>query len=444
MVSITPIAVVRDSRTFKQAASLARFGYRSIVVEGEASELQAQELPFELIPIPGAQRARDPVAGAGPAGGAPEPERSEERPESDTPTAPRETDPDQVDFVRRRWRAVRAAWYRWRPRARLLEVIANLQWRWRWSRSMYEALPGADLYIAHSFPVLPSVLLKAARTRTPLSYDAHDAYFEMNPDRRGLWVWGAIERLGVRRARKFATVSTGLAAVLEERFGRRPEVIRNCHELRLDREVERDLRAVTGVGAGDCLLVMVGQLKPGTAVREGLLALRQLPERVHLAFVGRGHDRSRELVDQLGLDGRVHLVEPVPTTDVISFIRGADASVLLYRPVSQNYLYGLPNGFFNAVAAGLPLLYPALVEIEALARRYQLGARFDPSEPDSIAAAIRSLLDDPDAAARYRAGAERARQELNWENEEVQFRRLIESAIDGRVPATPRPRATVG
>ena len=48
IVSVTPLQVTADTRTFKIATSLARFGYRSIVVEGEKSDLAPSGLPFEL------------------------------------------------------------------------------------------------------------------------------------------------------------------------------------------------------------------------------------------------------------------------------------------------------------------------------------------------------------------------------------------------------------
>ena len=48
IVTVTPLAVENDSRVFKQAASVARFGYRSIVVEGGKSEFSGTDLPFQL------------------------------------------------------------------------------------------------------------------------------------------------------------------------------------------------------------------------------------------------------------------------------------------------------------------------------------------------------------------------------------------------------------
>jgi hypothetical protein len=52
IVSITPLAVRSDSRTLKQASSVARLGYRSIVVEGMASKLDRSRLLFELLSVP--------------------------------------------------------------------------------------------------------------------------------------------------------------------------------------------------------------------------------------------------------------------------------------------------------------------------------------------------------------------------------------------------------
>ena len=46
-------------------------------------------------------------------------------------------------------------------------------------------------------------------------------------------------------------------------------------------------------------------------------------------------------------------------------IRTADLGLVLYEPYSENYRYALPNGFFQLVAAGLPIVRGQLQEIEA-------------------------------------------------------------------------------
>src|SRR5438046_388955 len=59
IVSISPTRVEADSRTFKQAASISRFGFNSIVVEGQRSSLEKSKLPFELYTLANGTGSRD-------------------------------------------------------------------------------------------------------------------------------------------------------------------------------------------------------------------------------------------------------------------------------------------------------------------------------------------------------------------------------------------------
>ena len=52
IVSVTPLKVAADSRTYKMAATFARLGYDSIVYEGLRSDLDKVDLPFALIHPP--------------------------------------------------------------------------------------------------------------------------------------------------------------------------------------------------------------------------------------------------------------------------------------------------------------------------------------------------------------------------------------------------------
>ena len=49
IVTLTPLDVQADGRTFKQAASVRRLGHRSIVVEGYTSLLARSRVPFEMV-----------------------------------------------------------------------------------------------------------------------------------------------------------------------------------------------------------------------------------------------------------------------------------------------------------------------------------------------------------------------------------------------------------
>jgi glycosyltransferase involved in cell wall biosynthesis len=412
IVSLTPSRVDRDSRTFKQAASMARLGYESVVVEEGTSELPLDALPFEL------RGASRPNGGGSPSGAA--------QPE---PAAP----PGHLERAYRKLpeKARKAA-------ERVLRAPLTVARYLTAARTAAGELPPAALYWLHGYHQFPVVWLASRRHRVPFVYDAHDFYPEViegggdteMEDRALRAFYLLIERACARTATDVVTASEGVASLIEGRTGRRPWVVRNCAELRGGGDGGRDVRAAAGLADSDFLVVMAGNHKPGMrAIDEAVDAFATLPPHAHMAFVGAGYEPVAPRVSALGLRDRVHFLGPVPATEVAAFIRTADLVAVLYIANCNNIAQALPNGFFGAIAAGLPLLYPELPEMRRIAEEHGLGLPIDPTRPDSIAAGVRSLMDDPERAGELRTNAERAREVLNWEREETLLARIVDGAI---------------
>jgi glycosyltransferase involved in cell wall biosynthesis len=382
VVSITPLALERDGRTVKQAASVARLGYRSVVVEGRASRLAQDRLPFEV----------QSVRGVG-------------------------------------W----------------LDRLPALRYAYdsviRYGLRTFLATPRAALYYLHAFNQFPAVYLRSRMHRVPYVYDAHDFYAEIEPPQDLGWAhrmfrlpWERwLEGRCIRHAAAVVTVSDGVAALQRGAFGCRSVVVRNCEDPRLQRPPGRSLRAAARVDPGDFLLALVGNAKPGQALPEMLTAMTRTPPRLHVVCVGRGYEALAPRLRELQLEARVHLVPPVRPFEVVPFIEEADASLLLYYPRSPNYRHCLPNGFFQAIAAGLPLLYPELPEIARLAQEHGLGLPIDPRSPESIAAGMLALLDRPERVSEFRRNARRAREVLTWAREEEVLAGLLRHAAMSRI-----------
>src|SRR4051812_15182808 len=188
VVSLTPSRVDRDSRTYKQAASMARLGHDSVVVEAQRSALDC-DLPFTLHRPGGAPAAEASAVG---------------------PTAP---PPPPV----RAWRALPAPARRAVERA--LRVPLTIALYLRAERETAASLPVADLYWLHGYHQFPAVWLAARRQRAPFVYDAHDYYAEIieggaTGSLEGAAMrafWRAVDRLCTRAAAEVVTVSDGLA-----------------------------------------------------------------------------------------------------------------------------------------------------------------------------------------------------------------------------------------
>jgi glycosyltransferase involved in cell wall biosynthesis len=391
IVSVTPTAVERDSRTFRHAASIARLGYESIVVEGRPSA-RGTELPFELLTADDGTEVR----------------------RSRQPSLRRIQRLSLLMFGRT-----------------LNPLTLSLAARRTWRR-----LPPANLYYLHAPHQFLAVAARSRRSGVPFIYDAHDLYYESDlyPTRREqvlARLLAGIERRCVRRAAAVSTTTHGFASAFERRFGFAPTVILNSDDPRLGQSPPNELRKLAGVPAKSFLLLIVGNYKPFSAFSEVLEAVAALPDEVHLAVVGSGWEpRWAEVVGR-ELDGRVHHLAPVLPTQVASFIRSADASLIEYGSSSRAIANAVPNRFFHSVAAGLPLLYPSLPEIRSLANRYRLGIEVDPCDANSVTRAVTRLRTEPGLLDELRGNVTRALPELSWEREEPKVAALIESALTG-------------
>jgi glycosyltransferase involved in cell wall biosynthesis len=399
VVSVTPLRLEADSRTLKEAVSLARTGMRSIVVERFASAESWDDVPIEVVSL----------------GPAPAPATASPKPKG----------------------RAKIGYYLVRP---VLPIIGPILGYAMLTRATLNALPAADLYWVHSVPHLPAVALRARQLGVPFIYDAHDFYADAkhNPwntwrTRWSIFINDTIERVGVRLAADCVTVGAGIAELQVERFRRPFTVLHNAHDHRLDRAGPEGIRETLGLGDDKFLLVASGNSKEGTAFEEAFDALAALPEHVHLAFVGRSYDGTIELARERGVGERVHFLPPVPPTEVTTFIRSADAAAILYFPLTSNFLNALPNRLYQAIAAGLPLLYPETMQaISAICEEHGVGLPMDTRDAGSVEAAIRAVVDDPAELERLRANAARAARVVNWEHEEAKLNTMLAALLNGR------------
>lgn len=389
IVSLTPLPVRSDSRTYRIAESFIRQGYRSLVVEG--SDSGDLITPFERIAL--------------------------------QPGVPVSASADPTRDLRSRLRRIE----QFIP-GDTLRILCELplfifyiaNFLWKYGISVASKIPFSSRYYLHSFQYYPVIYLRHVLTGARFVYDAHDCYRRCTPphertffEARFLdWWIEILERSIFRHAEEVVTVSEGVADLLEKMYGRRPRVIRNCHDLRADLPTPVTLRNELGFAATDFVMVVVGNDKAGAANETLLRAMVEIDAR--LVFLGRGYDRFQPLVQQLGIENRVFLHAPIPNRELVDYIRDADLSVLPYFACTPNYRASLPNKMFESVAAKLPLLYPDLPQIRQTVSNF--GRLFDPRSPESFRNAVNELRANPDELAGYRRHLEHS--ELDWTHEE--------------------------
>lgn len=289
----------------------------------------------------------------------------------------------------------------------------------------------ARVYHANDFIGLLMLALAGLWDRTFI-YDAHELYFERSvkggrtPTRFMLSLLRPLEGWMARRAAGTITVGDQLANWLAEHLRiKRPIVVRNVVDVRNDGEPVPMPRQ-----ARERIIGHSGYITHGRHLPELVEALRYLPEHVSLALVGDGSlwpvlERQAE---KLGVGHRLRRVHPVTPQTMAPTMAQADAAVVIITSDATSYHFALPNKLFESIAAGLPLVVTDIPEVAGLVRQYELGVILSSVEPEALARAIETVL-EPEANARYRANALRAREALTWEAEEAKLVALYRQVL---------------
>ena len=121
-----------------------------------------------------------------------------------------------------------------------------------------------------------------------------------------------------------------------------------------------------------------------------------------------GADPSEPLCRSLMLscqtDSRIAFVPRLPPPTHLGVAPGCVAGILLYAPTALNNIYCAPNKLYEYAAAGLGMILPNYPGIEALNREYRIGCVCDPTDADSILAAMRGVLLRPRSEWREASG----------------------------------------
>jgi glycosyltransferase involved in cell wall biosynthesis len=296
-----------------------------------------------------------------------------------------------------------------------------------------------DVVHVHDVHLLGTVAEYAtgAARRPQIVYDAHEyvAGLAVSGARtqRSVDGWAALEREFVRSADRVVTVSDGLAERLQtlHRLPRRPVVVHNA-PVAWDRRVKasRSLRDECGVAPGVSLAVYSGAISSARGVNTAVEALGLLPD-LHLAVVAVPYPHPmaaglREVAARVGAADRLHLVPPVPSHEVPSYLSQADLGVSPIRGDSVSYDEALPNKLFEFLHAGLPMVVSDCRAMASFVTEHGLGRVFRAGDAKDLAGAARAVLGDPpntDTSA--------LRRQFSWQGQEPNLLALYDDLVTG-------------
>ena len=414
MLVINPMRA--DARVAREAASLAAAGYEVLVVATADAGLPAVEERdgYTISRRPYRRTVKDAIL------------QRRARRSAELADVARALDAVESHVPRSAWRRTRVvAWLHNRrlalraSRARLEHVLTGAFLRLVRSRllvveywqSIASTLPATvarcDVVHAHDLGTLAAAARVArdwsrrhpGEPRPRVVYDSHEYYLEQNTTwtRFEKLLWALHERRWIRRADAVITVSDGIADALRRRYllRRRPEVVINSPGRLERRPTARDVRRDAGVAGDTPLAVYIGGVKPGRGV-DRLVPAMERSCGWHLALVGAGDSEYvgelMRAAERAGVRDRLHVLPPMPSDELVSYIATADVGLHPMEPVCLNHELALPNKLFTYVYAGLPVAVSRLAEMAAFVRSYGVGTLFDPYDPEEIGHAVEAAI----------------------------------------------------
>lgn len=210
------------------------------------------------------------------------------------------------------------------------------------------------------------------------------------------------------------------------------------HSVRTVRNGVPDLGLVERVAHDGVALVAVGRLNAQKAFDVLLTALAQLPEEVTLRIVGSGEEDTALAAQtaRLGLERRV--VFTGWSTDVRTELARADVFVLPSRSE------GFPLAIVEAMFAGLPVVATGVGSVPEAVADGETGLLVPKDDPDSLAAALRKLVEDADLRARMGRCGREAAAPFTAERMAAEYVALWRQLAEGRDRRHPHSHARDG
>ncbi len=123
-------------------------------------------------------------------------------------------------------------------------------------------------------------------------------------------------------------------------------------------------------------------------------------ESVQVVLLGAGKEKDR-LMSEAAARGlhNVVFLPPVPKLEMKNALAAADACIAILKPIAL-YKTTYPNKVFDYMAAGRPVVLAIDGVVRDVVEAARAGIPVPPGNPEALAAAVRSLAEDPEACRR--------------------------------------------
>lgn len=300
-----------------------------------------------------------------------------------------------------------------------------------------------DVVHAHEIHALVAGYTITNKFDIPFIYEAHEYYtdylkvnfFDIKHRLINKWIQTK-EKLYLKKSDAVISVSEGISEILADKYSINKIIsIYNSppyKEIKIDIDIRKNLH----IDANEKIVLYVGNFRFNDAQGNKIMfrALREL-RTTHFVILGPKSIQDQEsainYAKLLGVEKRVHFLDPVPVELVSSYIRTADASIIFFPADVINHIYCLPNKVFHSVLGKIPILYTkGLKEIDKICVKYTCGLSIDTSSVENISEGLSYIYYNKDIYTIDEKNKNKFIKEYGWARQEEKLLSLYRNVLN--------------
>lgn len=261
---------------------------------------------------------------------------------------------------------------------------------------------------------------KLFKPKTQLVYDSHE-YFTEVPElqgRRAKKIWEKIEGFIFPKLKYIYTVNESIAKMYHKKYNKEIAVVRNVSPLW---KAEKLLgRMELGLPEDKHIIIIQGSgINIDRGSEEAVEAMK-LVENACLIIVGDGDvvPQLKEYVLSNHLSEKVLFFGKQPYLRMMNYTYHATIGLTLDKDTNINYRFSLPNKLFDYIHTETVVICTPLIEVKRIVEMHEVGKVLETFTPETLAKMINNLLQNQEELARLQYNCLRAKEVLNWENEQ--------------------------
>ena len=270
----------------------------------------------------------------------------------------------------------------------------------------------ADLFCAIDLDTILPVYFVSSIRNIKRVYDAHELFTEQKeivtrPAIQKMWL--RVERFAVPKFLKGYTVNNFVAEEFKRRYGVKYSIVRNLPRFNNDESDQQSKQP---------FIIYQGAVNEGRSFETLVPAMATVNAKLVVCGEGNFFQKLQDLIAKYDVSNKIELKGYVSPMELASLTPKAHIAVMLFENNGLNQYYSLANRFFDYIMAGVPQVCVDFPEYKTLNKQYNIAYMIPDTHSKTITYALNNLLNDAVLYNILKENCLKAREVLNWENEE--------------------------